>query len=62
MGEMGGVMRGGERQIKERGREAAEAETLRGGRMRWMLKLEKGITKQRHQREKMERGRRNRNR
>lgn len=32
-------------------REAAEAETLRGGRTRWMLKMRGGITKQRHQRE-----------
>lgn len=38
-----------ERQIKERTeREAAEGESLRGGRTRWMLKMREGIMKQRH--------------
>lgn len=31
-----------ESQIKEREREAAEAEMLRGGRTRWMLKMREG--------------------
>lgn len=46
------------RQIKEK-RGAAEAETLSGGRTRRMLETTEGITKQRHQREKTERGWRN---
>lgn len=60
MGEQGDVERGvgGQGQIKERGREAAEAQTLRGGRMR--TELREGITKLRHQRAKTERGRRSR--
>lgn len=48
-------------QIKEK-RGAAEAETLRGGRTRRMLEITEGITKQRHERGKTEKGWRNRER